>query len=46
MRVSKLSKYQFMGNDSVNHILDGAREQMRLAVIRKAGVELKPIEEV
>jgi len=47
-RLGAFSKYipHMMGHNSVQHILDGAREQMRLAVIGETGVELKPIVKV
>jgi hypothetical protein len=44
-RLAALSKClpNFMGFDGVKHILDGAREQMRLAVIGETAVELRPV---
>jgi len=44
-RLAALSKHipHLMGHDGVKHILDDAREQMRLAVIGETAVELKPI---
>ena len=47
-RLGAFSKHipHMMGHDGVKHILDGAREQMRLAVIGETAVELKPIAKV
>lgn len=44
-RLAALSKHipHLMGHDGVKHILEDAREQMRLAVIGETAVELKPI---
>jgi hypothetical protein len=44
-RLAALSKHipHLMGHDGVKHILEDAREQMRLAVNGETAVELKPI---
>jgi len=44
-RLAALSKHipHLLGHDGVKHILEDAREKMRLAVIGKTAVDLKPI---